>query len=281
MQLFANPFEKMAELMGPTEGPISVERGNFARPTWTASPVQEVNSQPPVYIIDGFLSDAECDSCREAAEAGMFPAVPYGAKNKIFTGSKWAAHKQHESVDLFLDRACAAFGGVPASRFDPVTVTRYGAGQYQAKHLDARLPHEIRRTDAYLASGGQRIAQLICYLQAPEEGGATKFFGPAFNGGLAVEPRKGRALLFPTATLEGLADERYLHSGDAVVSGTKWIVGTWLMETKRTDAKDVSRAIKELWKLEGREPPPSKKAASKAASAAAPAKPKAKKRKKK
>jgi len=91
-------------------------------------------------------------------------------------------------------------------------------------------------------------------LQAPEAGGETKFFGPAF-GGLAVQPKKGSALIFPTATLEGLADERYLHSGEPVQVGTKWIVGTWLMEKQRTDAKDVRKAIDELWKLEGKDPP--------------------------
>ena len=254
MQLFANPFEKLSEMMGPTEGPISLAKQNFAKPTWDEANLCELSSAPPVYMIDGFLSDEECDACREAAEAGAFPAVPYGAKNKIFTGTKWAAHEQHETVDLFLERTCAAFGDLPTTRFDPVTVTRYATSQYQAKHLDSRLPHQIVRNAAYLASGGQRIAQLICYLQAPEAGGETKFFGPAF-GGLAVTPKKGSALVFPTATLNGLADERYLHSGEPVQAGTKWIVGTWLMETQRTDAQDVSKAIDELWKLEGRAPP--------------------------
>ena len=121
----------------------------------------------------------------------------------------------------------------------------------QAKHLDARLPHQIVRNQADMASGGQRSAQLSCYLQAPTAGGETRFFGPAF-GGLAVKPTRGTALVFPTATLEGLADERYLHSGEPVGRGDKWIVGTWLMETERTDGADVARAIKELWKLDSK-----------------------------
>ena len=53
--------------------------------------------------------------------------------------------------------------------------------------------------------------------------------------------RQGTALIFPTATLDGLADERYLHSGEPVERGTKWIVGTWLMEVPRTDAEASPR----------------------------------------
>ena len=280
--LFVNPFEKMAELMGPTEGPISLAKRNFAQPVHPQ--LRELCAVPPVYAIDHFLSDAECDTLIAAAEGGSFPSVPYGAQNKIFTGTKWAAHELTEEVDIFLDRACDAFGrGMTAERFDPVTVTRYGAGQYQAKHLDARLPHQIRRDAAYMASGGQRIAQLICYLQAPTGGGETKFFGPAFQGQLSVPPQKGTALIFPTATLDGLADERYLHSGEPVASGTKYIIGTWLMETQRTDAADVRKSIDALWQLEGKTPP--KRAAKAGAglkpAASPPPAPKKKRRKKK
>ena len=118
-----------------------------------------------------------------------------------------------------------------------------------------------------MASGGQRIAQVICYLQTPSAGGETKFFDRAF-GGLQVEPKLGSALIFPTATLRGEADERYLHSGEPVKRGTKWIVGTWLMEAERTDGDDVAEAIDQLWKMAGVEPPP-KKAAKQPSAAAA------------
>ena len=87
-----------------------------------------------------------------------------------------------------------------------------------------------------------------------------------------MPPKKGSALIFPTATLEGLADERYLHSGEPVGSGTKWIVGTWLMERQRTDAADVAKAIDELWKLEGRSPPKRAAALSAPKAAAKPSK---------
>ena len=109
------------------------------------------------------------------------------------------------------------------------------------------------RDAPYFKTGGQRIAQLIVYLQPPEAGGCTKFFEPGF-GGLTVRPDRGKALVFPVASLEGEADERYLHSGEPVEAGTKWILGTWLMEMERSDAADMARSMDGLWKLAGGRP---------------------------
>ena len=47
-----------------------------------------------------------------------------------------------------------------------------------------------------------------------------------------MKPRAGEALCFPTASVDGVIDERYLHSGEPVHGPTpKWIVGTWLLHT--------------------------------------------------
>jgi prolyl 4-hydroxylase len=241
-------------------GPISVERQNFAAPDHPDLVV--LNEDPPVYEIPGFLSDDECRSIIDAAESGtQLPPIPYGRKNKIFTGRKWAVGSPGAkflcpAAMPFFERACRAFGDVPATRFEPVTVTRYEETEYQAQHLDARLPHEVNRNAAFMRAGGQRIAQLIVYLQPPERGGETKFFRSAFSG-LAVRPETGKALIFPTATRRGEADERYLHSGEPVLKVTKWIMGTWLMEQERCDGEDVASAIDEMWRLAGKHPPSS------------------------
>lgn len=213
-------FLKDLQKLGQPQGTISVERQNFAVPSHPD--LVTLCADPPVYEIPNFLSAEECRAVVDAANGGKaMPPIPYGGTNRIFTGVKWAADRA-EASEPFFERACAIFGDVPPSRFEPVTVTRYGVGQYQAKHLDARLPHEVRRTPPYFAAGGQRIAQIIVYLQAPERGGTTKFYGSAFDG-LAAVPEVGKALVFPTATLRGEADERYLHSGEPVEAGTKYI----------------------------------------------------------
>jgi len=208
-----------------------------------------LNDDPPVYVIRDFLSPDECAAIVAEAEQGALPPIPYGRKNRIFTGSKWAATGS-PSAAPFLERTAELFGASD-SRFEPVTVTRYRGspigGEYQAQHLDARLAKYEERDAAFFASGGQRLAQVIVYLQAPLAGGETKFFNPAFRS-LSVKPEVGMALVFPVATLDGTPDDRYLHSGEPVLFGTKWIIGTWLLEVERTDGEDVARAIEEMWK---------------------------------
>lgn len=241
--LFANPFAP------PRQTPISLARQNFALPSHPD--LVTLNVDPPVYEVPGFLSEDECAELVAATEEGRFPPIPYGGKNKIFTGTKWAAAGSAD-VAPFLERTCALYD-VPPSRFEPITVTRYTEGQYQAEHLDARLKHQVVRNKPHFKTGGQRIAQVIVYLRTPTAGGETRFFDKAFSD-LAVQPEVGKALVFPVSSLTGEADERYLHSGEPVRAGTKYILGTWLMELERTDAEDISRAVESLWDLARKKP---------------------------
>ena len=85
------------------------------------------------------------------------------------------------------------------------------------------------RDEAYFKTGGQRIAQVIVYLQAPEAGGCTKFFGSAFgetlgSAGLAAVPEVGKALVFPTATLRGEGNPEGLRRTPRVrrSRGARW-----------------------------------------------------------
>ena len=132
---FPNPF---ADLLRQT--PISVEKRNFALPRHPN--LVTLNDALPVYEVPSFMSDVECDELIAATQSSQFPPIPYGTKNKIFTGTKWAAAGD-PMVAPFMRQCCELFG-VPETRFEPITITRYGEGQYQAQHLDARLNHQAR-----------------------------------------------------------------------------------------------------------------------------------------
>ena len=50
-------------------------------------------------------------------------------------------------------------------------------------------------------------------------------------GGLTVQPRRGDALVFFPAFVDGTLDHRMLHSGLAVRGGEKWICNTWVCQS--------------------------------------------------
>ncbi|CEM17328.1 unnamed protein product [Vitrella brassicaformis CCMP3155] len=112
------------------------------------------------------------------------------------------------------------------------------AGEYQAPHEDARGDLQEWGREG---GGGQRLVQLICYLNSLHEhqGGETAFLHSAL----------GSALVFFPTFRDGKMDPRMRHCGQKVCGGVeKWIVGTWLCEqpitsdTHRGDATRPSRA---------------------------------------
>ena len=73
------------------------------------------------------------------------------------------------------------------------------------KHFDAfDLSNEDGRR--FASNGGQRVMTVLVYLNDVQQGGATAF--PALN--LQVQPRRGMALVFFPATVDGMLDKRAL-----------------------------------------------------------------------
>eukprot|EP00878_Enallax_costatus_P024843 GHUV01026535.1.p1 GENE.GHUV01026535.1~~GHUV01026535.1.p1 ORF type:complete len:202 (+),score=31.89 GHUV01026535.1:238-843(+) len=108
---------------------------------------------------------------------------------------------------------------------------RYFEGEYQRVHFDARPLGDSQGASAWLAAGGQRLVQIVVYLNtmSAAQGGATAFHHPVLKG-LSVQPEQGAALVFFPALADGAVDERMAHSGEPVVEGEKWIINTWAMQ---------------------------------------------------
>ena len=82
-------------------------------------------------------------------------------------------------------------------------LVRYSPGGHYRVHSDVG-----RRTR-------NRHYTVLCYLNDDFEGGRTQF--PSLN--YAVTPRSGKAILFPSG---------YLHCGEPVTSGEKYILVSWI-----------------------------------------------------
>eukprot|EP00747_Dinoflagellata_sp_TGD_P167794 gnl/TRDRNA2_/TRDRNA2_192911_c0_seq1.p1 gnl/TRDRNA2_/TRDRNA2_192911_c0~~gnl/TRDRNA2_/TRDRNA2_192911_c0_seq1.p1 ORF type:complete len:449 (+),score=65.06 gnl/TRDRNA2_/TRDRNA2_192911_c0_seq1:147-1349(+) len=161
------------------------------------------------------------------------------ASGSQFSGLKWTgldaldekdpARLAHESILQNAEKLCFA----RRTQFERPTVTRYQKGGRQDVHSDAYHPPEPGKEEEYLAGGGQRLAQCLVYLNdvPKEDGGSTKFFHPSVNE-LAVQPKKGSALVFFPAFADGTEDTRMMHSGEEYTGeGSKWLAGTWLHES--------------------------------------------------
>ena len=108
---------------------------------------------------------------------------------------------------------------VPRSHYESFQVLRYETGQKYNLH------HDADESDNNLACG-PRILTFFLYLSDVDEGGETAF--PAL--GIAVKPKKGRAILWPS-TLEvtpNKIDIRTLHEARPVIRGVKLAANAWI-----------------------------------------------------
>ena len=120
----------------------------------------------------------------------------------------------------------AAVTRVPSTHFEPLQFLRYLA----CDHADADDCQFYRRhhdTIPELAAmqPGPRVYTFFLYLSDVEEGGGTKF-----DGGFTVQPKAGKALLWPAtkAAEPFVSDPRTHHEALPVLRGTKYAANFWL-----------------------------------------------------
>jgi prolyl 4-hydroxylase len=93
------------------------------------------------------------------------------------------------------------------------------------QHFDAfDLSNEDGRRCAQ--NGGQRVVTVLIYLNDCVQGGQTEF--PVMN--LQVSPRKGTAVVFFPATVDGYLDKRALHAALPAID-TKYVSQVWIRQS--------------------------------------------------
>jgi prolyl 4-hydroxylase len=109
--------------------------------------------------------------------------------------------------------------GIPERNYEYGQLVRYSPGQYYSTHNDYLSEHQ------HLPMG-PRILTFYVYLSAVDEGGGTEF--P--DVGLTVQPKPGRAVLWPSVLAEFPAnkDTRSRHAALPVVKGVKYGLNLWI-----------------------------------------------------
>lgn len=108
---------------------------------------------------------------------------------------------------------------IPKTHFESFQILRYEVGQYYRTHNDMG-PRQVQ------LSCGPRILTFFLYLSDVQEGGETVF--PNLN--IAVKPKKGNAILWPSTMNDNLEqqDPRTNHEARPVVRGIKYGANAWI-----------------------------------------------------
>ena len=186
-------------------------------------------SRPDLAVLGNFLSNSECSALVEAARPSLARSLTVAVK----TGGE-VLSPDRTSSGMFFTRAenalveciearIARLLNWPVENGEGLQVLRYLPGAEYKPHHDYFDPAEPG-TPSILQRGGQRVATLVMYLQAPTQGGATVF--PDL--GLEVPPQRGHAVFFSYDRPD--ASTRSLHGGAPVLAGEKWVATKWLRE---------------------------------------------------
>ncbi len=119
----------------------------------------------------------------------------------------------------------------PFSHMELPQVARYTDSQRYVEHYDGVDPH-TPAGKAFVASGGQRVATVLMYLNDVDVGGGTSF--RRIN--VEIKPRKGHAVIFFPAFMNGELDPDALHAG-MPPTGVKWVSQVWIRQSQRADGQ--------------------------------------------
>lgn len=177
---------------------------------------RRVHDDPPIFIVDDFLSSKECDFIIKISE-------PHIRKSRVVDKQTGAgiehpartSESYYHGYDLkWLVSRVQRITGVPKKNQEPTQVARYTSGQFYQLHLDS-----LEKPDY----AGQRIATVLIYLNDVSKGGATFFNELDFR----VQPKKGSCVIFFPAKFDGTPDPKHLHTAENA-EDIKWVSQVWV-----------------------------------------------------
>ena len=198
---------------------------------------------PWVVVFEKFLTFEECDRLIDlGAIEGYLESADVGKKNFDGTYEKsvnsgrtstnaWCSTKCYQ--DEVAKRVSARIEnvtGIPEANAEYLQLLRYEPGQFYNTHHDY-IEYQTER------QMGVRTLTVFLYLNDVEAGGGTEF--PLL--GLTVQPKKGRAVIWPSVLNEdpNAKDGRTDHGALPVEAGIKYGANAWIHQR---DTKAVMAA---------------------------------------
>jgi len=187
---------------------------------------QLLHAHPPIFCVHNFLSAAECEFLIHHATDAFGPAPVVGRGSGEVSPSRTSStcYLAREDLPEYM-RKITLLTGKPPEHCELPQVGRYYPSQQYLQHFDAfDLSHEdgVR----FASNGGQRTITVLTYLNDVPRGGSTSF--PNLN--IEVRPKRGMALVFFPATLDGLLDKMALHAALPAVD-VKYVSQVWVRQS--------------------------------------------------
>lgn len=188
-------------------------------------------AQPQLMVFGNVLSKDECEQLIALSQSKLARSTTVDER----TG-KAELHPDRTSSGTFfalnetpfiakLDQRIAQLMQMPVVNGEGLQILNYQIGGEYKPHYDY-FPPDQPGSATHIATGGQRVATLIIYLNEVEEGGATIF--PEL--GLAVAPVQGSAVYFSYTNSKNQVDALTYHGGNPVTKGEKWIATKWMRQ---------------------------------------------------
>lgn len=228
---FADPAIEavMAERFPPECRQQSVDYAALSRPPLVQAPaaraaVQVDEPRLQLYVIDNFLSAAECQQVMALMDARLRPST-------ITTGEDKYGFRTSATCDLGrleapliaeLDQRIARALGMNDQWAEVTQGQKYLVGQEFKAHTDSFAPG-TPEYERFAGSRGQRTWTFMVYLNQTEAGGATRFT----RLDRQFLPQPGRALIWNNLLPDGAPNAFSEHHGMPVLKGDKSIITKW------------------------------------------------------
>jgi prolyl 4-hydroxylase len=188
------------------------------------------NPKLDLFVFKRFLGAEQCSALIQRIDARRRPSTiadDVGVAN--FRTSETCDLDSGDTVVGEVDLMICDLLGIPPELGEPLQGQRYDVGQEFKAHTDTFNPGSY---DYYVhaANGGQRTWTAMVYLNAPNEGGGTRFK----LIGKTMQPETGKLLTWYNLGEDGQPNPATLHHGMKVRRGVKYIITKWFRESPRT-----------------------------------------------
>ena len=189
--------------------------------------VQRVPSRElDLFIVRGFLEPELCTELIERIDRHRRPSeIVDDIGVADFRTSETCDLDGRDRVVAEVDSRISALLGLSLSTGEALQGQRYAPGQEFKPHTDTFEPGGASFYE-HCADMGQRTWTAMCYLNQPEDGGATRF--KTINK--TVQPETGKLLVWNNLLPDGRPNPATLHQGMKVRRGTKYVLTKWFRE---------------------------------------------------